>query len=127
MLTVGGASYDVFREGAFSGRFVLESNGTELASAEKPSAFHRSFTVPFGGKSFRLEAEDAFKRTFLVLEQDRQVGAIVPEGIFTRRATADLPDDMPLPVQAFLIWLTVILWKRDADAGTAAAAAAVTG
>ena len=39
----------------------------------------------------------------------------IPEGLFTRRARINLPEELPLPVRVFMIWLTVILWKRDAD------------
>jgi hypothetical protein len=28
----------------------------------------------------------------------------------------DLPENLPLPVRAFVIWLTVLLWKREAQA-----------
>ena len=36
----------------------------------------------------------------------------------TRRALVDLPPDLPLPVRVFVIWLTVILWKRQAEAAS---------
>jgi hypothetical protein len=35
----------------------------------------------------------------------------------TRDATVDLPPDWPLAVTTFVIWLAIILWKRDADSG----------
>jgi len=115
---VGGSSYNVYREGVMSGKFILEGNGTQLASAEKPSAFRRSFTVRRDDKIYTLQAESAFKRSFVLLEQDRPIGSIVPRGMFTRKATVDFPDDLPLSVHIFLIWLTVILWKRDAAAAS---------
>jgi hypothetical protein len=33
---------------------------------------------------------------------------------------------MPMPVQVFVMWLTIILWRREANAGAAASAAAAT-
>jgi hypothetical protein len=119
VLAVGGASYKVYREGLMSGQFILEFNGTQLASAEKPRALHRSFTVQHEGRVYTLKAASALKRTFLMLEGDRQIGSITPAGMFTRKATVDLPDELPLPIRVFLLWLTVILWKRDSEAAGA--------
>ena len=115
LLAVGGSTYKVYREGLVSGRFVLETNGTEMASAEKPSMLRRSFTVRYDDSAYELRAESAFRRNFVLLEQGVQIGSIVPARMFTRKATVNLPPALPLPVQVFLIWLTVILWKRDSD------------
>jgi hypothetical protein len=123
VLAIGGASYNVCREGLMGGRFILELNGTQLAHAEKPSALHRFFTVQHEGKTYTLKAESAFRRTFLLLEDNQQVGSIAPAGMFTRKARVDLPDELPLPIKLFLLWLTVILWKRDSEAAATAAAA----
>jgi hypothetical protein len=119
LLAVGGSTYKVYREGLMSGRFVLEANGTEMASAEKPSALRRSFTVRYDDRAYELRAESAFRRTFVLLEQGVQIGSIAPTGLFTRKATVNLPAALPLPVQVFLIWLTLILWKRDSDSAAA--------
>ena len=40
-------------------------------------------------------------------------------GVFTRRSTANLPEGIPLPVKVFIIWLVVILWKRESDSAAA--------
>jgi len=29
-----------------------------------------------------------------------------------------LPDVFPLPVKVFIMWLTVLIWKRDSDAAS---------
>jgi hypothetical protein len=116
VLAVGGSSYKVYREDLMSGHFILELNGALLAHAEKPSALRRSFTIQHEDKTYTLKAESAFGRTFLLLKNDRQIGSIAPAGIFTRKAMVDLPDELPLPVKVFLLWLTVILWKRDSEA-----------
>jgi hypothetical protein len=59
-----------------------------------------------------LRAKSALRRAFILLEGSREIGAISPEGIFSRRAAVDLPEEMPLPVKIFITWLAVILWKR---------------
>jgi hypothetical protein len=93
VLEVDGLDYDVYRESPF-GDFILQHAGSILARATKPSAFRRSFVI---------------------LDGETEVGSIVPENSFTRRAMVTLPDGWPLPVQSFAMWLTVIHWKRDAS------------
>jgi hypothetical protein len=121
MLTVQGVNYRVYREGRMSGEFILESADSVMARAEKPSAFHRSFTIDHEGRRYTLQAKTVFGRGFLLLEGDREIGSLSPEGIFTRRAIVDFPQALPLPVRVFIIWLAVILWKRESDSAAAAA------
>src|SRR5262249_14618467 len=120
VLTVRGSTYDVYREGLMGGAFLLESSGSILARARKPSAFRRSFEFEFGGKFYILRAESAFRRKFVLIDVDKEVVWLSPDGIFTRRATADLPEGLPLPVKVFIIWLVVIMWKRESDGSAAA-------
>jgi hypothetical protein len=117
VLTVQGASYPIYREGWMTGDFILEAAGAVLARAQKPSAFLRCFIIEHAGKQYTLRAKSAFRRAFILLDESGEVGSISPEGIFTRRATVDLPEEMPLPVRIFITWLTVILWKRESEGG----------
>ena len=40
---------------------------------------------------------------------------------WTRRADRDpAPTSLPLPVRVFVLWLAVLLWKREQDAAAAA-------
>jgi hypothetical protein len=114
-LTVHGSTFRVSRERMLSGDFLLESDRGILARATKPSALRRSFTVRHGAKTYTLQARSVFRRSFVLLDNDREVGSIAPRTGWTRRASASLPTDMPLPVQVFLVWLTLLLWKRESD------------
>jgi hypothetical protein len=119
-LRVQDASYDVRREG-WLGAFVLEADGSVVARAEKSSPFLRSFAIEHAGRSYTLRARSPFERTFLLEQGSRAIGSVSPEGMFTRRARADLPEDLALPLRVFMIWLALILWKRAANASAAAA------
>lgn len=114
-LTIQDNEYSVYREGLMSGDFILESAGAELARAEKPSAFRRCFVMKHAGRSYTLRATSAFTRQFKLFDDVREIGSISRERIFSRRATIDLPNDIPLPVKIFITWLAVILWKRESD------------
>jgi hypothetical protein len=116
-LTVEGTVHKVYREGLASGAFILESTGLVLARAEKTSAFRRSFTIDHAGKQYTLRAKSAFRRDFVLLEGAgaKELGSLSPEGVFRRRARVDFPEHLRLAVTVFMIWLAVILWKRESD------------
>jgi hypothetical protein len=122
-LSVEGVPYRVYREGLASGAFVIEDPGGQvLARAEKPNALRRSFVVEHGARRLRLEAWSPIGRAFVLRDDQGVIGTIKPDNFITRRATADLPEDLPLPVRIFFLWLVFILWRRDArsEAGGAA-------
>jgi hypothetical protein len=112
-LTIAGVVYRAYREGFMAGDFIVESDGTELARATKPSAFRRSFVITHDGMEYTLTARSAFRREFVLLQGERRIGSISPDGLFTRKANVDLPDIMPLPLKAFVVWLAILLWRRQ--------------
>jgi hypothetical protein len=115
-LTVGDTTYSVYREGPMSGAFILEHAGSVLAQAEKPSIFRRDFVIHHAGREYTLCRESWLRRTFVLLDGSRQVGFLAPKSAFTRKAAASLPHDLPLPVRMFIVWLTMISWRRDQSA-----------
>jgi hypothetical protein len=114
-VTVGGIKYPVTREGVV-GAFTLAGAGGVLARAMKPSALHRMFTLEHDGREYVLKATSAWGRNFALLDGEVQIGAVRPARLFGRQARADLPEDMPLEVRLFAIWLTLMLWKRQQQA-----------
>jgi hypothetical protein len=119
-LTIQGQRYTVSKEGLLSGGFKLESPGGTVATATRESIFRRRYTIVAGARTYTLQPRSTWGRAMVVREGDREVGTIEPRGIFTRRGTVSLPDAVPLPVRVFLIWLALLLWKREAEAAHAA-------
>jgi hypothetical protein len=115
-LTIEGRTFRVTRDGMIGGDFVLESSDGVVARATKPSLFRRAFVVTHGAKTWTLEPTSMFRRALTLRDGGRDAGEIAPRGAWSRRASARLPDEAPLPVQVFLIWLAVLLWKRESDA-----------
>lgn len=113
-VTAGGIERKVTRESAL-GAFVLEEAGTAVAKAVKPGAFKKSFTIEHAGRLFTLEPRAAWKRELVLHEGDRELGAIIPEKVFARRARVELTDDLPLVLKLFVVWLTLLLWKRTSE------------
>jgi hypothetical protein len=114
-IVIGDVTYRVFREGTLSGDFVIEAAGRELARATKPSAFRDTIIVHYGGRDYTLLKPSIWRRAFALMDGERQIGTIEPESAWTRRAIADFESDWPMPIQAFVIWLVIILWKRNAQ------------
>jgi hypothetical protein len=118
-LTVDGQHYGVYRERPLSGKFILESDGTIVASAEKPNSLRRRMLIETtAGKQYELKPRDMFTRTFELHAGSTVVGSLSAKGVFSRGMNVDLPETLPLPVRVFVMWLTVILWKRDAAAAS---------
>lgn len=114
-LVVNGLAYTVQRERGF-GEFRLESPGGTVATAVKPSLFRCVFTVTHAAKTWTVRRQSAWSRRIQVLEGDREVGHVARSSWWTYRAAATLPDTMPVPVQVFCVWLSTLIWKREADA-----------
>ena len=118
-LTIGDVEYRVYREGLMSGDFLLERGDTILARATKPSAFRNRFVMHYEGRDYMLRKVSVWRRTFVLEDADREIGHIVPHSFWRRDGTATLPAAWPLPVRTFVVWLAIILWKRDAEAAAA--------
>jgi hypothetical protein len=113
-IVVGGATFHPARDGVLHTTFHLDGNGTRLATATPAGAAHRRFTVQAGARTFALAVTSWSGRSFTLTENGAAVGTIGRSGFFTAKCNADLPDDLPLEVRAFLIWLVLITWRRQA-------------
>jgi hypothetical protein len=111
-LTIDGGTYRVSREGMVSGDFVLEGRGGTVARATKPSVFRRELVIRYADRTYMLRPQSAFGRTFVLWEGSRELGSIAPHSAFTCKADADLPQDLPLTLRAFIVWLVLMSWKR---------------
>jgi hypothetical protein len=117
-LQVDGRAYRVYRDGMM-GPFILAADGVEIARADKPSAFRRAFVVRHDGRELELRAANALRRRFQLLERGVEIGTIDPQSIWTRSADVEFRVPLPEPLQAFIVWLTLLLWKRESDSAAA--------
>jgi hypothetical protein len=126
-LEVGGTRYEAYRRGWASKEFILESkDGRVVAVAEKPSTWSGRFVFEHGGNRYELKQESVWRSAFVLLRDGvGLVGSVRRKGYFNREWTVDLPEELPLEVRVFVVWLVVLLWKRADSA--AAATASTTG
>ncbi|MAT69859.1 MAG: hypothetical protein CMJ58_10080 [Planctomycetaceae bacterium] len=110
-----GVEFEIRKHGYTSGRWTLEFEGEETASAQKTSVFSRTFDLRAGGESFVLQARSALGRTFQMLRGGRVVATFAPDHPFTRRARIEpTVDDVNLVTLAFAFWLVAVVWRRAA-------------
>jgi hypothetical protein len=121
-VAVGDQQFRVSRDG-LAGPFVVVGPNGESANAEKASMFKQEFRVHVGGEEYTLRRVSWWQREFALTRGGARVGTIAAVSWFSRRATAQLPDDMPAWACAFAVWLTVLMWKRDSDATATTASA----
>ena len=113
-LTIGGETYNPVSEGVLRPKFHLDGGGARIAEVESAGTLFRRFIVRIGAKTYTLKVASWLGRIFVLTENDVEVGRIARTGFFTARSRAKLPDDLPLPLQAFLIWLVLTTWRRQA-------------
>lgn len=111
-ITLDGTRYAAARDGMMSGAFFLETNGSRVVSAGRLGAKAALFTVRAGERTFTLKKPSLFSRAYVVTESDAQIGAIAPASWFGRWWKVELPDGLGLDVQAFLIWLVIVMQRR---------------
>lgn len=103
-------AYTVKRAGFLSPVYELLRDNESVATA-KQAPFVNRYTVTSPGRVWTLKAEELLAKRFGLFDGDVRVGGISPASRFnyTSDITIELPAEMPLEVQVFLMWL--LLWK----------------
>lgn len=112
-MRIGEFNMEVQKHGTLSGHWTLECAGARLASAQKTSAFTRTFDVEDSSGLYRLHAVSAFGRNFQVQFANKKIATISPDHAFTRRASIQVNSDkLDFVTTSFMFWLTVLMWRR---------------
>ncbi len=104
------------------GDFLLENQSQLIARADK-RALRRVFDVRIdpgssAERSYELKVGGLIAKggRYTLEENGRKVGELVKTP-FLRSAQANLPQDVPLPVQVFLLWIGLMMWRRERNSG----------
>lgn len=116
-MTIEGVPHTIGREGLASGAFTLARGGAVIARARRHSALRSRFEREHAVHRYELQKPSWWGRGYELLLDGQPVGSIRPRSPFTRRATIELPPDLPLSVQVFLAALVAFMWQREASAG----------
>ncbi len=114
--SLAGTPYSVHRERLMGAAFLLSAGDSVVARANQPSMFQRTLVIESQGREYTLRPKSAFMRQFLLEEQSRVIGCLSPASALTRKIDADLAESLPQPLALFLLCLTAIMWRRDAQA-----------
>ncbi len=104
----------VDRDG-WTGPWLVRSGGQTIATIVKPSAFSRSFDISFGGQLYALKAR-TWSWSFDLCQGGQHLGSLERYGLFSRKMTVNLPEHLPLILQAIAAWMVLLMWRRDAAA-----------
>lgn len=107
--------YQLGKEGVWSGEFYLQKNTEVIAKALKPNPFTRRFILNFENRQMILAADSPLTRCFSLLENDKVIGSIRPNHPFTRETSIEFFDDLDVPLQVFIFWLVILMWRRAAS------------
>jgi hypothetical protein len=109
-LQIQGTTYTASRD---KSSYVLESTDGVVARAERPRKLFRELIIEHSGQQYTLRAKSAFQREYLLFSGSTQIGSVSPEWLLSRKAEVELPNEFPLYLQIFIIWLVMTLWKHE--------------
>jgi hypothetical protein len=114
--TLAGQAYSVRRTGVLSALYELAQDGQVAAAAhEAPFVNRAAFAV--GTREWTLKAENLSARRYGLYAGKERVGGIARTGWFKGTVTVDLPDELPVAAQVFLIWLVARKWADATSSG----------
>jgi hypothetical protein len=84
--------------------FMVEDGGSVLARAQCSRIFRQTFSIEHGGKQYALKPR---REGWLLSDGEREIGTLAWEGgwFILQRLRMDLPDDLPLVLALFVVWL----------------------
>jgi hypothetical protein len=112
-LLVGEKTFKITRKGFVGPTYQLWLGEDLVVSLAQTPCFNR-YSVAYAQQVWTLKAIGLMARKFGLYEGDKQVGSILPTHLNPyREILIDLPVELPLEVQAFLLW--VVLWNWSAN------------
>lgn len=113
--SLSGTGYRAERDGRK--RFVLSGPDGQLATAERQTG--REWTVRTATGDLTLVKPSVWRSGWEV-RRGGATGSIRHEGAFTRTYSADVPEDVPLPVAVFALYVILVIFEHQAAAAAAA-------
>nr|WP_143548167.1 hypothetical protein [Rhodopirellula sp. SM50] len=117
-IVVDGVVFAVKKQGVFSGHWTLEHEGTEVASAQKPSVFWQNFDIDAPGGPLLLAPDTPFTRCYTLRRGEESIATMRPNHPLTRRGKIEiLTSECDAPTVVFSFWLVALIWRRLAQSG----------
>lgn len=111
---LAGVGYRIERDGRK--RFVLTGPDGRVATAEQETG--RSWSIKAATGNAKLVRPSRWRSGWELHQRGSAQGTIRGNGAFSRWYTADLPADLPLPVQVFAFYVVLVVYERSAQAAS---------
>jgi hypothetical protein len=117
----------VKQRGELVGRWAAEPSDVVRLRAGQTSFWKGTWGVDLEGRPVEVQNASRWKTTHRFLSGGRQVAESGSTGGWSPRPTLMSEDSLPLHQQVFLLWMELVLNRRNTAAVGAAAGAAVIG
>jgi hypothetical protein len=112
------------RKGELTGRWDAEPQDTARLRAAQKSFWKSTWALDLEGRLVEMQNASMWKGTHRYLSGGKQLAASGTTGRWSPRPTLTADDALPLHQQVFLLWVELVLSRRNAAAGGVAAATA---
>jgi hypothetical protein len=110
-----GQAFQVTRKG-YKGFSFTGSQAGEVARADRVNG--RTWTLHSMYGPLELVRTSFWKETWELRRNGQPAGTLRKDGAFKRTFTADLPEDLPLPLRLFILCVVETLWERSRHAAS---------
>jgi hypothetical protein len=114
-------------KGVLTGRWVTEPQDAVRLRAAQPSFWKSTWALDLEGRPVEMQNASLWKGTHRYVSGGTRVAESGTTGGWSPRPTLEADDALPLHQQVFLIWLELVLSRRNTAAIGAATSAAVIG
>jgi hypothetical protein len=115
------------RKGELTGRWAAEPEDVARLRARPASWWRGTWTVDLEGRPVEVQNVSMWKSTRRYLAGGTQIARSGSTGGWSPRPTLDADASLPLHQQVFLLWLELVISRRNSAAATGGASAAVIG
>jgi hypothetical protein len=115
------------RKGELTGRWDAEPQDTARLRAAQKSFWKSTWTVDLEGRPVEMQNASMWRSTHRYLSGGKQVAESGTTGRWSPRPTLTADDALPLHQQVFLLWVELVLSRRNAAAAGGVAAATIAG
>lgn len=125
---VGGREWEFCkRTGELTARWAVDPEGTARLRARQTSFWKGTWAAELDGTAVEVETLSYWKGTHRYLAGGQEVARSDSTGGWSPQPTLEAAPQVPLEHQVFLLWLELVITRRNNAALTAATGAAVVG
>jgi hypothetical protein len=114
-------------KGELSARWAIEREDVVRLRARQASFWKGTWTVDLEGRPVDVQSASMWKGTHRFLSEGRQIAESGSTGGWSPRPTLDADSALPLHQQVFLLWLELVISRRNTAVVVGATSAAVIG